>query len=85
VINLESLDTYSNDIPREKLGTPCIVVLREGDVLYMPRGTVHEAVCSKDHDLHSTHVTISVYQQNHFKTLLTAIFPLALQKSFVQV
>ena len=38
---------------------PLPPLLRPGDVLYMPRGTIHEAIAQ---DEFSTHVTISIYQ-----------------------
>lgn len=41
--------------------------LQVGDVLYMPRGTVHEAIT--DDESASCHVTISTYQQFSFATL----------------
>lgn len=36
------------------------VVLKEGDVLYMPRGTIHQAAAQ---DTDSAHLTISTYQR----------------------
>ena len=38
------------------------VVLNAGDVLYMPRGTIHQATAMPD--VHSLHVTVSTYHQN---------------------
>lgn len=37
------------------------VLLEPGDMLYLPRGTVHSATSDKEQ--HSTHVTISTYQR----------------------
>ena len=54
-------ETYSHDLPRASLpGPPTAVTLRPGDVLYMPRGTIHEATAQH---VFSTHVTLSVYQR----------------------
>ena len=54
-------ETYSHDLPRASLpGPPTTVTLRAGDVLYMPRGTIHEAAAQQ---AFSTHVTLSVYQR----------------------
>ena len=51
----------SGDLPEDVIGEPLMdVVLEEGDVLYMPRGTIHQAVAQ---DRGSTHLTISTYQR----------------------
>ncbi len=44
-----------------------VMRLQVGDVLYMPRGTVHEAIT--DNESASCHVTISTYQHFSFATL----------------
>lgn len=52
------------------LGDPVLEVeLCVGDVLYMPRGTVHQAVADDDAD--SDHLTISTYQRTSFADLAT--------------
>jgi cell wall-associated NlpC family hydrolase len=38
------------------------VVLGPGDLLYMPRGWIHQA-CTTDQKGHSSHLTVSVMQQ----------------------
>jgi ribosomal protein L16 Arg81 hydroxylase len=49
-------------VPSEQLGPPTKeIVLNAGDVLYMPRGLVHEAFTSASHSLHLT-VGILVYR-----------------------
>lgn len=61
----------SSDIPRGALPPPALeVTLHPGDVLYLPRGHVHEA-----HALEagSSHVTISSYQQWSWKDLLDRV------------
>ncbi len=47
-----------------------------GDVLYMPRGTVHQAVAQQDA---STHLTISTYQNHSVGTLAQAVLHSAMQ------
>eukprot|EP00884_Botryococcus_braunii_P007556 jgi/Botrbrau1/16801/Bobra.150_2s0029.2 len=51
------------------------VVLQPGDVLYMPRGTVHQAEALSDH--HSLHITLSVNQRNSWSDFLQAAIPQA--------
>jgi hypothetical protein len=63
---------HSGDIPRGALQEPPFlkVVLEVGDVLYLPRGTVHEARTVQGHV--STHVTVSTYQNKSWGHLLGA-------------
>lgn len=74
-------DTYTRisrvDLPSEFKK----IVLRKGDMLYLPRGTIHEAIAK---DSFSSHVTISVYQHYNMKTLLSRALPLVLNKAFEQ-
>ncbi len=51
---------------------PC---LPEGDLLYFPRGWVHQAVTGT---APSHHITLSTYQKHNPKTLLRAAFEQAL-------
>lgn len=78
--NLPLPDTCSHDIPRDRL-PPLYAefVLRPGDILYMPRGTIHEADALDDF---STHVTISVYQKNHYRAFLDKALPSILDAAF---
>ncbi|KAL0045819.1 hypothetical protein WJX82_005646 [Trebouxia sp. C0006] len=67
----------SGDLPEDTLGDPIMdVTLQVGDVLYMPRGTVHQAVAQKDA---STHLTISTYQNHSVGTLAQAVLHSAMQ------
>eukprot|EP00803_Ostreobium_quekettii_P009229 evm.model.scf_368.8 EVM.evm.TU.scf_368.8 scf_368:75707-77381(-) len=51
----------SKDLAQEELGPPILeVTLHVGDVLYVPRGIVHQAVAQ---DGASVHLTISTYQR----------------------
>ena len=49
------------DVPRNKLGPPREVQLEAGDLLYIPRGFVHEAFTSEQASLHLT-VGVNVYR-----------------------
>jgi len=51
----------SGDLPRSILGEPTELTLHPGDLLYFPRGTVHEARTGSSS---SAHMTISTYQGN---------------------
>jgi ribosomal protein L16 Arg81 hydroxylase len=52
----------SGDLSHDEIGKPMLeVTLRPGDVLYLPRGFVHEAISSADEP--SAHLTLSSYQQ----------------------
>lgn len=73
-------DTPSNDIPRESLSNDFVeVILNAGDVLYMPRGTIHEAVAL---NAFSTHITVSLYQQFHMKMYCDTLFLKLLEDKF---
>ncbi|XP_040568665.1 ribosomal oxygenase 1 [Lepeophtheirus salmonis] len=47
------------------------IVLEAGDLLYMPRGTIHQGNCLED--VHSLHITISCHQRNSFGDLFSKI------------
>lgn len=49
----------SADFQPAALPKPAVVDLHPGDVLYMPRGTIHEAACADPEGGHSLHVTVS--------------------------
>lgn len=53
--------------------------LNAGDMLYFPRGTIHEG--RTDPDSHSFHITVSVYQHNSYADLLEHALPAALKKA----
>ena len=58
------------------------IILEPGDLMYMPRGTIHEAFCiandddeeGKGDDEASLHLTISVNQRNTFADILEHVF-----------
>lgn len=51
--------------------------LEPGDLLYFPRGTIHEARTVPGS--HSLHITVSVYQKTAYADLLEILLPQALQ------
>ncbi|CAK6977318.1 ribosomal oxygenase 2 [Scomber scombrus] len=59
----------------EKIGSPTHdFILEAGDLLYFPRGTIHQANTPAGVD-HSTHLTLSTYQRMSWGDLLLDIFP----------
>jgi lysine-specific demethylase/histidyl-hydroxylase NO66 len=52
---------HSGDLLHSEIGSPVMeVLLQPGDLLYFPRGWIHEACTQEDEA--STHLTISTYQ-----------------------
>lgn len=71
---------HSGDFAREEIGEPFQELeLQPGDLMFLPRGCIHEARTS---DLGSAHMTISVYQKTAFFDFLSQLFPIALQAAF---
>jgi Cupin superfamily protein len=61
----------SGDIARGALPEPVLeVTLKVGDVLFIPRGHVHEAVAQAEG---SAHVTVSAYQQWTWMQMATSV------------
>ncbi|KAJ8267130.1 hypothetical protein GJAV_G00138820 [Gymnothorax javanicus] len=61
--------------PEEGIGRPTHdITLKAGDLLYFPRGTVHQADTPVGVE-HSTHLTISTYQQTSWGDFLLDVFP----------
>ena len=75
----ETLPRYSSpNLSREELGKPIKqLTLEAGDMLYFPRGFIHEA--RTDTDSHSLHITVSVYQNSAYVDLLEKLLPEALK------
>nr|XP_046266779.1 ribosomal oxygenase 2 isoform X2 [Scatophagus argus] len=60
---------------QQRIGSPTHdIVLKAGDLLYFPRGTIHQASTPAGVD-HSTHLTLSTYQRMSWGDLLLDIFP----------
>lgn len=75
----ETLPRFSSpNYSSADVGAPILdVVLEAGDLIYFPRGFVHQAACLPD--VHSLHLTLSTFQRNCFGDLLEKIMPAALQ------
>lgn len=59
----------------DRIGSPTHdITLKAGDLLYFPRGTIHQAKTPPEED-HSTHLTLSTYQKMSWGDLLLDIFP----------
>lgn len=70
----------SRNFKQDEIGEPCLdVVLEAGDMLYFPRGYIHQASTLKDS--HSLHITVSVYQKQTYGDLLEVLIPLALKEA----
>ena len=62
----------SKDFKDDDLDKPIMeVVLNAGDLLYLPRGYIHQAVTEQD--FHSLHITVSAYQCNGWIDLLEKV------------
>ncbi|KAM4043107.1 ribosomal oxygenase 1 isoform 1-T1 [Anomaloglossus baeobatrachus] len=60
------------------LGEPILeTILEAGDLLYFPRGFIHQGDCLPD--AHSLHITVSSFQRNSWVDLLDRLLPAALQ------
>ncbi|KAI7793428.1 putative bifunctional lysine-specific demethylase and histidyl-hydroxylase MINA-like, partial [Triplophysa rosa] len=61
--------------PEEHIGTPTHdIILQAGDLLYFPRGTIHQANTPSGVD-HSTHLTLSTYQNTSWGDFMLDVFP----------
>ncbi|XP_069886768.1 ribosomal oxygenase 1 [Dipodomys merriami] len=68
----------SPNFSQEDLGEPVLqTVLEPGDLLYFPRGFIHQAECQVG--VHSLHLTLSTYQRNTWGDFVEAVLPLAIQ------
>uniref|UniRef100_A0A4W5PPY2 Bifunctional lysine-specific demethylase and histidyl-hydroxylase n=1 Tax=Hucho hucho TaxID=62062 RepID=A0A4W5PPY2_9TELE len=68
----------SPNFSQSEIGKPILeVVLEAGDLLYFPRGFIHQGDCLLD--AHSLHITVSSYQRNSWGNLLAKVVPAALE------
>lgn len=68
----------SPNFDQTEIGKPILeVVLEAGDLLYFPRGFIHQGDCLPD--AHSLHITVSSYQKNSWGDLLQKLIPAALE------
>ncbi|KAK3580866.1 hypothetical protein CHS0354_032927 [Potamilus streckersoni] len=74
----ETLPRFSSgNFDQGEIGEPILdVVLEAGDLLYFPRGTIHQAKTMED--AHSLHITVSCYQKNTWGDFLQQLVPKAL-------
>jgi peptidylprolyl isomerase len=73
---------YSGDFDPNELGTPLLQCrVNQGDLLYFPRGTIHQARTPGDAPL-SHHLTLSTYQKTAWFDLLAAGMRSALDNMF---
>ncbi|KAG2529179.1 hypothetical protein JM16_002137 [Phytophthora kernoviae] len=78
---MELAGEHSSDLEKDQIGEPWMeITVEEGDLLYFPRGVVHEAYTDKDK--FSTHVTISVYQHNTWANFLEVALPRVIRHAF---
>ncbi|CAH1402056.1 unnamed protein product [Nezara viridula] len=69
----------SRNLLDEEIGEPVMEVkLNPGDVLYFPRGFIHQGRTEEEHSLH---LTLSVYQKTAWCDLLEKLLPLTLKKA----
>lgn len=67
----------SGNFKAAELGKPTLEVdLEQGDLLYFPRGFIHQARAFKD--THSLHLTVSTGQQNSIGNFLEVLLPQAI-------
>jgi hypothetical protein len=65
--------------PPGTLGKPMLeVTLEQGDLLYIPRGVIHQARATAEF---STHLTVSTYQAQSWGDLLEGALPAALERA----
>lgn len=69
----EILPRYSSEnFNEDEIGEPILeVTLEAGDLLYFPRGFIHQAKCSSV--AHSLHITVSCYQKNSWADLFEKV------------
>jgi len=71
---------YTQDLHQEDIGEPTMeVTLEAGDLLYFPRGVIHQARTVGD--AHSTHISVSTYQANTWGDFLNHAVTQALEKA----
>ncbi|CAK1585689.1 unnamed protein product [Parnassius mnemosyne] len=68
----------SKNFSEDEIGQPILeVTLQAGDMLYFPRGYIHQGVTIDGE--HSLHVTVSMYQKHSWADLFEKMVPAALQ------
>uniref|UniRef100_A0ACB8FM41 Ribosomal oxygenase 1 n=1 Tax=Sphaerodactylus townsendi TaxID=933632 RepID=A0ACB8FM41_9SAUR len=68
----------STNFLQSEIGEPILeTILEAGDLLYFPRGFIHQGDCLPE--AHSLHITVSSFQRNCWGDLLEKLLPAALQ------
>ncbi|XP_065184624.1 ribosomal oxygenase 1-like [Sycon ciliatum] len=77
----ETLPRFSSpNFSQDEIGEPILdVTLSPGDMLYFPRGTIHQA--DTPGDSHSLHMTVSTCQKNTWGDLLQKVLPQMLESA----
>ncbi|XP_017878753.1 ribosomal oxygenase 1 [Ceratina calcarata] len=70
----------SRNFLQSEIGEPILdTVVNAGDLLYFPRGTIHQGETIDD--THSLHITLSVYQKNSWGDFIEKLLPDALSNA----
>ena len=70
----------SGNFSQDEIGKPVLEVTMEpGDLLYFPRGFIHQADTVEGK--HSLHITVSMYQKTSYADLLESLVPAALKRA----
>ncbi|XP_071448060.1 ribosomal oxygenase 2-like [Hetaerina americana] len=73
--------SYSNGLSEAEIGQPThTIILNPGDMLYFPRGTIHQADTPPSTQF-STHITISTYQQHSWGDYMMSVFPSLIEEA----
>lgn len=73
----------SRNFEQHEIGEPILeVTLQAGDLLYFPRGFIHQGVTIEGE--HSLHITVSMYQKHSWADLLEKMIPAALQTAITE-
>lgn len=80
----EQLPRYSSEnFKQNEIGKPILEkVLMPGDMLYFPRGTIHQAFTEPGYN--SLHITLSVYQKQSYADLFEIMFPMILKHAITK-
>lgn len=72
--------TSSANFAQEELGEVILdITLEPGDLLYFPRGIVHQGVAPEEGAEHSHHITVSSYQKFDWSQYLSKLIPRSLE------
>jgi lysine-specific demethylase/histidyl-hydroxylase NO66 len=71
----------SPNFSQKEIGKPILdTIVNAGDLLYFPRGTIHQAD-TIGFENHSLHITLSLYQKNSWGDFLEKLLPLSLNNA----